>query len=78
MDSPHAAAVAISPSTDAATSPANHPPAAGREQLPHVEHVSDSSSHDSVVPLPLIDTHETSSYDLCYSITPSQVKAFWT
>jgi len=43
MDSP--------PSTGAATSPASHPPAAGREQLPHV---SDSSSHNSAVPLPLM------------------------
>ena len=46
MDSP--------PSTGAATSPASHPPAAGREQLPHV---SDSSSHNSADPLPLMGTH---------------------
>ncbi|KAL3571765.1 hypothetical protein D5086_025669 [Populus alba] len=57
MDSPAAADVAISPSTGAATSPASHPPAAGREQCPHVEHVSDSSSHDSAFPLPLMGTH---------------------
>ena len=59
-----AAAVAISPSTGVATSPASHPPAAGREQLPHVEHVSDSSSHHSVVPLPLMGTQSTTMVPL--------------
>ena len=56
MDS-SAAAVDISPSTGAATSSTNHPHVVGREQLPRVEHVSDSSSHDSSVPLPLMETH---------------------
>ena len=63
MDSPPAAAVAISPSTGATTSPASHPPVAGREQLPHVEHVFDSS-HDSVVPLPLMGTHTSTMVPL--------------
>ena len=63
MDSPPAAVVAISPSTGAAPSPASPLPAAGREQLPHVEHVFDASFHDSAVPLKhpanwVIETYE--------------------
>ena len=53
MDSP--------PFTGAATSPASHPPAAGREQLPHV---SDSSSDNSAVPLPLMGTHTSTMVPL--------------
>ena len=57
MDSPPAAAIAISPSTGAATSPTSHPPAVGREQLPYEEHVFDSSSHNSAAPLSLMGAH---------------------
>ena len=64
LDSPPAAAIAISPSTGAATSPASHPPAAGQEQLPHVDHVFDSSSHDFAVPLPLMGTHTSTMVPL--------------
>jgi hypothetical protein len=58
MDSPPAAAVAIS--SPIATSPASHPPTAGREQL----HVSDSSSHNFAVPLPLMGTHTSTMVPL--------------
>ncbi|KAL9374079.1 hypothetical protein Peur_033699 [Populus x canadensis] len=61
MDSPLVAAVAIS--SPVATSPASHPPAAGREQL----HVSDSSSHNSTVPLPLMGTHTSTMIARCHN-----------
>ncbi|KAJ6969913.1 hypothetical protein NC653_034466 [Populus alba x Populus x berolinensis] len=61
MDSPPAAVVAISPSTGAAPSPVSPLPAVGRDQLPHV---SDFSSHDSAVPLPLMGTQSTTMVPL--------------